>query len=152
VRTYYIDCEFDGHRGDLISIALVRDDSHSLYIKIPGPVKDPWVRDNVMTILDVHEADEFGCVDNYTHVGTFIRWFIGDVKEFEIVADSPVDISRFFDILSTGSDGQWVNTEYTNIVAQVVNVDCYPTTLEGAIQHNAWWDAMALRQKLKEIS
>jgi hypothetical protein len=24
-------------------------------------------------------------------------------------------------------------------------VDCYPTTLEGAVRHNAWWDAMALR-------
>jgi hypothetical protein len=27
-------------------------------------------------------------------------------------------------------------------------VDAYPTTLDGAIQHNAWWDAMALRHLL----
>jgi hypothetical protein len=26
--------------------------------------------------------------------------------------------------------------------------DAYPTTLEGAVQHNAWWDAMALRELL----
>lgn len=28
------------------------------------------------------------------------------------------------------------------------NVDAYPTTLPDAVQHNAWWDAMALREKL----
>lgn len=27
-------------------------------------------------------------------------------------------------------------------------VDAYPTDLPDAVQHNAWWDAMALRKKL----
>ncbi len=27
-------------------------------------------------------------------------------------------------------------------------VDAYPTMLPGAVQHNAYWDAMALRHKL----
>lgn len=30
---------------------------------------------------------------------------------------------------------------------EVNNVDAYPTELEGAVQHNAWWDAMALRHR-----
>jgi hypothetical protein len=33
---------------------------------------------------------------------------------------------------------------------EVHNVDCYPTALEGAVQHNAWWDAMALRAALEK--
>jgi hypothetical protein len=28
------------------------------------------------------------------------------------------------------------------------NIDCYPTDLVGVVQHNAWWDAMMLRDKL----
>lgn len=31
---------------------------------------------------------------------------------------------------------------------EVSNLDAYPTDLPGAVQHNAWWDAMALRHLL----
>ena len=31
---------------------------------------------------------------------------------------------------------------------EIVRVDAYPTSLEGAVQHNAFWDALALRQRL----
>lgn len=29
---YYLDCEFDGYRGSLLSLALVREDGESLYL------------------------------------------------------------------------------------------------------------------------
>lgn len=62
--------------------------------------------------------------------------------------DSPVDIGRFCQAISTGDDGGWASTNYERMTFTVENVDCYPTDLPGAIQHNAWWDAMALRHKL----
>jgi hypothetical protein len=65
-----------------------------------------------------------------------------------IIADSPVDIWRFCEAISTGSDGEWASTEFPHMSFEVHNVDCYPTDLPGAVQHNAWWDAMALRHKL----
>ena len=33
---------------------------------------------------------------------------------------------------------------------EVHRVDAYPTALPGAVQHNAWWDAMALRHLLTQ--
>lgn len=62
-----------------------------------------------------------------------------------IIADSPVDIGRFCAALSTSEDGGWASADYPRMTFEVHNVDCYPTTLPGAVQHNAWWDAMALR-------
>ena len=31
---------------------------------------------------------------------------------------------------------------------EIHRVNPYPTDLVGAVEHNAWWDAMALRQRL----
>lgn len=118
---YYIDCEFDGHGGPLLSIALVREDGRSIHIGVLMEARDPWVVENVVPIMGRHGA-------------TF--------------ADSPVDIGRFCSALTTSPLGGWASAEYPLMTFEVHNVDCYPTTLEGAVQHNAWWDAMALRQKL----
>lgn len=45
--------------------------------------------------------------------------------------------------------GQVASADYPTMTFEVHNVDCYPTTLPGAVQHNAWRDAMALREKLR---
>lgn len=31
------------------------------------------------------------------------------------------------------------------LACEMLRVQAYPTRLEGAVEHNAWWDAMALR-------
>jgi hypothetical protein len=31
---------------------------------------------------------------------------------------------------------------------EILRVEPYPTDLQGAVEHNAWWDAMALRRRL----
>jgi hypothetical protein len=32
---------------------------------------------------------------------------------------------------------------------EIRRFDPYPTELAGAVEHSAWWDAMALRQRLE---
>lgn len=81
-------------------------------------------------------------------VGAVLRQFIGDDPAPVIIADSPVDIGRFCVAISTGKDGRWETTEYERMTFEVHNVDCYPTEVHGAIQHNAWWDAVALMTKI----
>lgn len=144
---FYIDCEFDGHNGALLSIALVREACDSIHIKTTAPVHDNWVRANVLPIMDCHHAAKSASV-NVNEVGGVIRTFIGECPYPVIIADSPVDIGRFCRALSTGPDGQWASADYPAMRFEVHNVDCYPTSLEGAVQHNAWWDAMALRHIL----
>ena len=144
---FYIDCEFDGHNGPLLSLAIVRDDDYSIHMRIAQEAKDPWVRKNVMPLMDQHKATQSGIV-YINDVGGVIRAFIGDCSCPVIIADSPVDIARFCRALSTGPDGEWASADYPAMRFEVHNVNCYPTDLPGAVQHNAWWDAIALRRAL----
>jgi hypothetical protein len=145
--TFYIDCEFDGHDGPLLSLAMVRQDGWSLHVSTGVVAQDPWVVANVLPIMDSHHADNARRV-RPNQVGGVLRDFIGDCQHPTIIADSPVDIGRFCRAISTGEGGGWAPTVYHRMTFIVRNVDCYPTTLEAAVQHNAWWDAMALRAAL----
>lgn len=144
---YYIDCEFDGHNGPLLSMAIVRSARDSLMIVTGDTASDPWVRENVLTVMHKDRAAE----TVFTHeneVGHHLGTFLNDDPNPVIIADSPVDIARFCKAISTRIDGGWACTDYQRMTFEVHNVDCYPTTLVGAVQHNAWWDAMALRTRL----
>lgn len=146
---FYIDCEFDGHDGVLLSMALVRDDGDSIHIKTDAAPTDPWVIANVMPMMGSHNALKSATGVPVDGVGEVVRAFIGGVACPIIVADSPVDIGRFCRAISTSPAGGWASTNYPAMRFEVHNVNCYPTALRGAVQHNAWWDAMALRAALK---
>lgn len=144
---YYVDCEFDGHHGPLLSMAIVAEDGDSIHIRTRNFATNPWVIENVMPLMEAHRAQKSVQVAEY-EVGRIIRNFIPETITPTIVADSPVDIVRFCDALSTNPEGEWASAEYPYIRCEVHNVDCYPTDLPEAVQHNAWWDAMALRKRL----
>ncbi len=145
---YFLDTEFDGHGGPLLSVALVREDGLSLHVRTTARATDPWVIANVEPHMDRHDADVIGYSVEPDRVGISLRSFLDPDQCPVIVADSPVDIGRFCAALSTGEDGGWASADYPLMTFEVHNVDCYPTTLPGAVQHNAWWDAMALRHLL----
>jgi len=145
---WYLDCEFDGHTGPLLSLALVSEKTGlDLYCVVTGvEALDSWVLKNVIPNLYYRGAHVKFFEVPLHHVGDILRQQIqsGDT----IIADSPVDIYRFCQALSTDSDGLWASTDFLRLNFEVINIDCYPTDLGGAIQHNAWWDAQALKRKL----
>lgn len=145
---YYIDTEFDGHNGPLLSFAIVNDAGFGMHIRTTAEAHDPWVIENVVSKMDEHDADMQALVA-VNEVGYSLRYYIGNDQSPTIIADSPVDIARFCQAISTDKDGGWASADYPRMTFEVHNVDCYPTTLEGAVQHNAWWDAMALRALLQ---
>ena len=147
---FYIDCEFDGHNGPLLSLAMIRDDGDSIHIKTDAVPKDPWVIDNVMPIMQQHNAIKSATGVPVNGVGEVIRAFIGKCDCPIIIADSPVDIGRFCRSLSTSLAGEWASADYPAMRFEVHNVNCYPTILVDAVQHNAWWDARALRAILEK--
>jgi len=149
--TFYIDCEFDGHDGPLLSIAMVRDDGYSLHVEVDAKAHDPWVVANILPRMHLHKATRKVRGAPPHEVGQVLRAFIADCRAPTIIADSPVDIGRFCRAISTGPDGGWQSAGYPSMTFIVRNVDCYPTTLEGAVRHNAWWDAMALRAILRAL-
>ena len=144
---FYIDCEFDGHNGPLISMGIIREDGRDLYIMVESHPRNLWVLENVVPVLERHSAYvTWVCPPNL--VGGAIRSFIGLCECPVIIADSPVDIARFCAAISTSEDGDWQSTNYRAMRFEVHNVDCYPNDIEGAVQHNAWWDAVSLRYAL----
>jgi len=98
--------------------------------------------------MDEHDAGVFAEVPPY-EVGVHLAAFFSFMRDTSpvVIADSVVDIGRFCRALSTGMDGGWESVGYPLIRFEVHDVAAYPTTLPGAVQHNAWWDAMALREK-----
>ena len=147
---FFVDCEFDGHGGPLLSIALVHEGGCSIHVSTDQRPCDPWVEQNVMPIMHQHGAATESVNVPINSVGMVLRAWLGDVSHPVFVADSPVDIGRVCVALSTDERGGWASCGYPKMSFEVHNVDCYPTALEGAVQHNAWWDAMALRSKLNE--
>lgn len=148
-KRYYIDCEFDGHNGPLLSIAVVPEEGCSIHIETlaTDTARDPWVVENVVARLADHQAESIAIV-TVNEVGRELRDFLRDDPAPVIVADSPVDIGRFCAALMTSEQGGYEPNAWAHLTFEVHDVDCYPTDLPGAVQHNAWWDAMALRHRL----
>lgn len=147
---YYLDTEFNGFGGELLSLALVREDDESLYLitqmgHIAAPL-DPWVLKNVVPIALKVPADVTPRIIEPAEFAHRIAEFLKDDPRPYIVTDWPDDIRYFCGMIFTGP-GEMV--AIPSLRFEMVRVDAYPTTLPGAIQHNAWWDAMALRHLLE---
>ena len=62
IMRYYIDCEFDGHNGPLLSVAVVRNDLSEVYIKVLNDATDPWVIANVLPVMGMHKSKNVQCL------------------------------------------------------------------------------------------
>lgn len=149
---YFLDTEFNGFGGELLSLALVREDGAALYLVHPESQMDanpdPWVLKNV--ILALYKVPKTVKVNQplRDEWPGYIREFLqGDERPY-IVTDWPDDISYFCKSTITGPG---LMAPIPSLRFEMVRVDAYPTEVKGAIQHNAYWDAMALRHLLLPI-
>lgn len=144
--------------GALLSLALIREDGASYYGVLTFLSKteplDPWVEQNVIPLIEAvpHSVNIHPVVSGKTAPWTFAtgiaRLLKADVAPV-IISDWPDDIRYFCQEVITGP-GTMIDVP--SLRFEVVRVDAYPTDLPGAIQHNAWWDAMALRHRLERPS
>lgn len=144
---YFLDTEFNGFGGELISLALVREDNESIYLVYDAPkVIEPWVMENVMPILTHIPSPLPGMAhfDVSQPEGALLlgEFFRRDPTTPYIITDWPDDIRYLCQAVITGP-GMMANIP--RMIFDMVRVDAYPTKVEGAIQHNAWWDAKALQ-------
>jgi hypothetical protein len=143
---YYLDTEFNGFGGELISLALVRHDGESLYLVYPEPRNGykSWVWENVVPILWSIPSPLPGMaykLENKQEGALRIAEFLKNDPDPMIITDWPDDIKYFCNAVITGP-GTMANIPRFKF--DMNRVDAYPTTLPGAVQHNAWWDARAL--------
>jgi hypothetical protein len=148
VSHYFLDTEYNEFGGDLISLALVSEEGdRELYVATGCDNPGAWVEENVLPIVNCKGAipifikpDQFGRA---------IRLFLKRDNFPTIIVDWPDDISYFCRALITGP-GEMVNIGCLRFHMQ--RVDAYPTDLPGAVQHNALWDARALRTRFVQAS
>jgi hypothetical protein len=143
---YFLDTEFNGFGGVLLSLALVREDGPSLYLVYSPPRRiDPWVERHVLPRLaSVPASVEPVAVEQRSGARAIAAFLDGDHNP-KIIADWPDDIRLLCQALMLGP-GSTVLME--RIAFEILRVEPYPTDLEHAVEHNAWWDAMALRRRL----
>lgn len=145
---YVIDCEFNGMNGALLSLALVEMSlKHVLYLRYPTPeAVDPWVAQNVIPFMDNSPVPAIRVATELEGALALQEFFKGaNDPAPHIIADWPDDIAYISRAILTGP-GKMIDV--SAMTFEVIRVDAYPTKVAGAVQHNAMWDAMALRRKL----
>ncbi len=143
---YFLDTEFNGFGGDLLSLALVREDGVSLYlIYETPPTINPWVERNVVPkLLSVPPFVRPVYVEQRSGARA-IASFLSEDTSPDVIADWPDDIRLLCQALML-EPGRTALLQH--IAFEIQHVYSYPTDIAGAVEHNAWWDAMALRRRL----
>lgn len=154
---FYFDTEFAGFGGELLSAGLVRSDGASLYLVVPdseierlraeGKI-DPWVETNVLPILLDLPEGTVPIVEPTSAWGEILSSFMypegGKTGQVQVICDWPSDHIYLMNLMLTGpglSHPMGKQTDFTVIR----HVEIYPTDLPGAVQHNALYDALAIK-------
>jgi hypothetical protein len=132
----FLDTEFNGFQGKLISMALVPEDTSAPEFYKELEIKDqlhPWVRDNVVPHLFLPPCS-FSEFQNA--LGNYL-WKIG---ECTIIADWPDDIRHFCESLITGPG---MMMKFVNNIKFELDFGIDYISL---VPHNALHDARAIRE------
>lgn len=146
---YFLDTEYNGWRGALLSLALVPDDGEELYITLISDAPlDPWVERHVLPYLDTvpesHRAPRMSIKDA---ARTVAHYLAGDPEPL-IVADWPEDIAQLNALLVTGP-GQMV--EVPSLQFRFIPLGGFSTAANSRVPHNALHDARALRDHILQM-
>ncbi len=150
MTTLYLDTEFNGFGGALISIGLHDPDGLDFYGIVGGlPIGDidPWVAKHVIPKLGA----ETWVVVPYKLLQRRVSDYLArKPKPLNIVADWPADFEHLFALLNTGAPWR-VDVPLTAVLLSTDAVD-----LKSETPHNALSDARALanwhRQTWRETS
>ena len=141
---YFLDTEFNGFGGELISIALVPEyGDQEFYTSLPLPAEvHPWVQRNVVPYLR-HVPPGVDNHMNRAEAVNHLAAYLASDREPMIVADWPEDIAQFCMLLLTGP-GDMV--AIGGLRFELVSTPGFSTANNSRVPHNALHDARALRQ------
>jgi hypothetical protein len=143
---YFLDTEFNGWGGALLSLALVPDDGEDLYLTLDWDgALEPWVERHVIPYLDsVPDSFMSPRMSRADAARTISHYLAGDPQPL-IVADWPEDIAQFNMLLLTGP-GQMV--EVPALTFRFLELSGFSTAANSKVPHNALHDARSLRDHL----
>jgi hypothetical protein len=133
----YVDCEFDGFGGPLMSMALVSDAGHEWYEVLPVKAVTPWVIDNVVPVLNKAPVspEEFRL-----SLHSFLRQF----DRPTVFADWHTDLVHFFKAFG--------GRNHSESIMYPCRAELVPIEYHSATPHNALADARAIREALQAFA
>jgi hypothetical protein len=140
---YFLDTEYNGWGGALLSLALVPDDGEELYLTLDwsGPLEE-WVERNVIPYLDTVPVSLASPRLSRQDAARAISHYLAGDPQPLIVADWPEDIAYFNALLVTGPG---VMTEVPGLSFQFLPLSGFSTAANSKVPHNALHDARSLR-------
>lgn len=151
---FFIDNEFNGFGGELISMAIVCD-THELYLVNEdfdryGDNVHPWVLRNVSPWIYHDSVAELAVpAPKATFKKHLSRFFYDKVKseEITIVADWYTDVEHLMNVL-VADNGYTVTLNRSRKINIEIDrtLDQARDPLSGSIEHNALWDARNIRK------
>ena len=135
MKKLFLDTEFNGFGGKLISMALVPDDPilPEFYKELEmNDQLEPWVRDNVVPHLILVPA-------SFSKFQTELANYLWKMGEVTIIADWPDDIRYFCESLITGPG---MMLSFINNLKFELD---FGIEYESLVPHNALHDARAIR-------
>lgn len=141
---YFLDTEYNGFGGQLLSLALVPEDgSEEFYVTVECDAAiDPWVERNVIPYLDmVPDGLVSPRLPRHAAAEALAQWLAHDEAP-DIVADWPEDLAQLAMLLVTGP-GMMLSVPPLSL--HFVPLHGFSTAANSAVPHNALHDARALR-------
>jgi hypothetical protein len=140
---YFLDTEYNGWGGALLSLALVPDHGEELYLTLDwSGALEPWVEQNVLPYLDKvpdsHVSPRLGRAD----AARVVAHYLASDPEPVIVADWPEDIAQLSNLLVTGPG---IMAEVPGLTFRFLPLSGFSTAANSKVPHNALHDARALR-------
>ena len=141
---YFLDTEYNGFGGSLLSLALVPEDgSEEFYITLQcsEPI-DPWVERHVVPYLDMVPDGLVGPRLTRAGAADALAGWLSHDEAPDVVADWPEDLAQFAMLLVTGP-GLMVSVPPLSL--HLVTHFGFSTAANSSVPHNALHDARALR-------
>lgn len=146
---YFLDTEFNGFGGALLSLALVPEDGEEYYVALEcAEPPHSWVERNVIPYLDSVPVGLRGPRLAKLDAARSLADYLAPDPEPELVADWPDDIAHFCNLLMTGP-GTMVAVPPLRF--HLVTLSGFSPAANSAVPHNALHDARALRDHFNTL-
>jgi hypothetical protein len=140
---YFLDTEFNGFGGALLSLALVPDDGEEFYVTLDcaEPIA-PWVERNVIPFLNHVPVGLASPRMARAQAAMALSAYLAADAAPKIIADWPEDLTQFCALLMTGPG---LMVPVPPLTFRLVPLPGFSTAANSAVPHNALHDARSLR-------
>ena len=144
---YFLDTEFNGFGGALLSLALVPEDGEEFYVTLScaDPLV-PWIERNVVPYLDNVPIGLVSPRLSRLEAANALAAYLAADPTPELVADWPEDVTQFCALLMTGP-GTMVPVP--PLTFRLIPLPGFSTAENSAVPHNALHDARSLRDHFR---